>query len=147
MCLALFQMPHKSALQIVFLSELYSLQCHLPNSSYTRCLPNFAIDNFFLCSTVNGLALYCTLYWFVHHSKLSAQLFNVFSSLWLTYDKLFGFEIEPGREIILNVVDKEIKNKVMEEITKTVSIKTPGKGICISLPVDSAIGISDKSLD
>lgn len=61
--------------------------------------------------------------------------------------KLFGFEIEPGREVVLNVVDHEIKNKVMEEITKTVGIKTPGKGICISLPVDSAIGINDKNIE
>lgn len=54
--------------------------------------------------------------------------------------KLFGFEIEPGRELILNVVEEEIKNKVMEEITKEVGIKTEGKGICIALPVDSVIG-------
>lgn len=55
--------------------------------------------------------------------------------------KLFGFEIEPGREVVLTVVEDEIKNKVMEEITKNVGINTKGKGICISLPVDSAIGI------
>lgn len=54
--------------------------------------------------------------------------------------KLFGFEIEPGRELVFNIVEESIKNKVMEEITKEVGIKTPGKGICISLPVDSAIG-------
>lgn len=56
--------------------------------------------------------------------------------------KLFGFEIEPGRELVLNVVEEEIKNKVMEEITKEVGIKTPGKGVCIALPVDSAIGFN-----
>ena len=55
--------------------------------------------------------------------------------------KLFGFEIEPGRELILNVVSDEIKNAVMEEITKTVGIKTPSRGICISIPVDNVIGI------
>ena len=54
--------------------------------------------------------------------------------------KLFGFEMEPGRELVLNVVEEDIKNKVMEEITKEVGIKTPGKGVCISLPVDSAVG-------
>ena len=54
--------------------------------------------------------------------------------------KLFGFEVEPGRELVLNVVEEDIKNKVMEEITKEVGIKTPGKGVCIALPVDSAVG-------
>ena len=32
----------------------------------------------------------------------------------------------------------------MEEITKQVGIKTEGKGICLSLPVDSAIGFNEK---
>jgi len=54
--------------------------------------------------------------------------------------KMFGFEIEPGRELVLNVVSEDIKNNVMEEITKEVGIKTPGKGVCISLPIDAAIG-------
>jgi len=58
--------------------------------------------------------------------------------------KFFGFELEPGRELVLNIVEEKIKNKVMEEITKAVGIKTGGKGICISLPVDSAIGFKDK---
>lgn len=54
--------------------------------------------------------------------------------------KMFGFEIEPGRELVLNVVEENIKNSVMEEITKEVGIKTPGKGVCIALPIDDAIG-------
>lgn len=54
--------------------------------------------------------------------------------------KLFGFEVEPGRELVLNVVEEDIKTKVMEEITKEVGIKTPGKGVCIALPIDSAVG-------
>ena len=57
--------------------------------------------------------------------------------------KLFGFEIEPGREIVLNVVEEKIKNNVMEEITKVVGIKTPGKGVCLSIPVDNIIGIGE----
>lgn len=55
--------------------------------------------------------------------------------------KLFGFEIEPGRDLVLNVVEENIKNKVMEQITKDVGIKTPCKGVCLSIPVDNAIGI------
>lgn len=57
--------------------------------------------------------------------------------------KLLGFEIEPGREVVLNVVEDSIKTKVMEEITKDVGIKTPCKGICLSIPVDNAIGIDN----
>lgn len=58
--------------------------------------------------------------------------------------KFLGFELEPGRELVLNIVEEKIKNKVMEEITKQVGIKTEGKGVCIALPVDSAIGFKEK---
>ena len=56
--------------------------------------------------------------------------------------KILGFNIEPERELVLNVVSDDRKNKVMEEISKEVGIKTPGKGVCISLPISSAIGIN-----
>ncbi len=55
--------------------------------------------------------------------------------------KILGFNIEPERDIILNIVREEDKNRVMEEITKEVGIKTPGKGICIALPVEDAVGL------
>ena len=62
-------------------------------------------------------------------------------------ENLFGFQIEPGRELVLNVVPDEIKARVMEEITKDVGIKTPCKGVCLSIPVDSAIGIDIKNVE
>jgi len=58
--------------------------------------------------------------------------------------KILGFNIEPEREVVLTIVDESIKTKVMEEITKEVGIKTPGKGICISLPVDQAVGFNER---
>lgn len=55
--------------------------------------------------------------------------------------RILGFNIEPEKDIVLNVVLEKDKTRVMEEITKAVGIKTPGKGVCVSLPVDNAIGI------
>ena len=55
--------------------------------------------------------------------------------------KILGFDIEPERDIVLNLVTEEDKTKVMEAITKEVGIKTKALGICISLPVDEAIGL------
>lgn len=54
--------------------------------------------------------------------------------------KILGFNIEPEKDIILNIVAEKDKNKVMEEITKEAGIKTRGKGVCISLPVEDAVG-------
>ena len=54
--------------------------------------------------------------------------------------KILGFEIEPEKEIVLTVVEEKNKAKIMEEITKEVGIKTPGMGICFSMPIDNALG-------
>ena len=56
--------------------------------------------------------------------------------------KLFGFMIEPGREIIYIVTPSEIKDKVMEAITEETGIKTDGMGLCFSMPIDSVIGFN-----
>ena len=56
--------------------------------------------------------------------------------------KILGFNIEPERELVLNIVADSDKNKVMEEISKEVGIKTPGKGVCFALPISSVEGLS-----
>ena len=56
--------------------------------------------------------------------------------------KLFGFMIEPGREIVYIIVPSEIKEKVMEEITEETGIKKDGMGLCFSMPIDSVIGFN-----
>ena len=54
--------------------------------------------------------------------------------------KILGFNIEPEKDIVLNIVTDRDKKRVMEEITKEVGIKTRGKGVCISVPVEDAVG-------
>lgn len=55
--------------------------------------------------------------------------------------RILGFNIEPEKEIVLNIVSNDNKRKVMEEITKNVGIKTEGKGICLSLPIEDFFGL------
>ncbi|MBE6155319.1 MAG: hypothetical protein E7164_01010 [Firmicutes bacterium] len=55
--------------------------------------------------------------------------------------KILGISIEPEREIIFNIVHEKDRQKVMDEITKSVGIKTEAKGICLSLPVDDVVGL------
>ena len=55
--------------------------------------------------------------------------------------KILGFNIEPERELVLNIVNEKDKNKVMEEISEEVGIKTPGKGVCIALPISDTEGL------
>lgn len=55
--------------------------------------------------------------------------------------KILGFNIEPERDIVLNIVLEKDKNKIMEAITKEVGIKTSARGYSISLPIDDVISL------
>ncbi|MGN0577075.1 MAG: P-II family nitrogen regulator [Ruminiclostridium sp.] len=57
--------------------------------------------------------------------------------------KFLGISIQPEKDIILIVVRREEKNKVMKAIAEASGINTQGKGIIFSLPVDSALGLSE----
>ncbi len=56
-------------------------------------------------------------------------------------EKFLGFTIEPEKDIVLNVVKNENKNSIMENISKLAGLKTEGKGVCFSIPVEDQIGI------
>ena len=58
-----------------------------------------------------------------------------------TTAKILGFNIEPEKDIVLNIVLEKDKTKIMEAITKEVGIKTKGRGVCISLPVADVVGM------
>ena len=49
--------------------------------------------------------------------------------------------IEPEKEMVLNIVPKNIRREVMESITKYCGIKTDARGVLISLPLDKVIGL------
>lgn len=60
--------------------------------------------------------------------------------------KFLGISIQPEKDIILIVVKREEKTKVMKAISEAAGINTQGKGIIFSLPVDSALGLSEVEL-
>ena len=57
--------------------------------------------------------------------------------------KILGISIDPEKEIVMIIVDNDIKIKVMEAINKKVGLNTAGKGICFSILVDSALGFKN----
>lgn len=56
--------------------------------------------------------------------------------------KFLNIAIEPEKDIVLNLVDSDKKNDIMKAIVDNCGLKTPGAGICFSLPVDMVAGIS-----
>ena len=57
-------------------------------------------------------------------------------------EKAYGIVIEPEKEIVLILVDKDIKEPILHAVYKKVGLNSPGQGIAFCLPVEDVIGIS-----
>ncbi|MBP3206548.1 MAG: P-II family nitrogen regulator [Lachnospiraceae bacterium] len=58
-------------------------------------------------------------------------------------EKRFHIVVQPDKEIVMILVNKEIKDDVMIALNKAVGLETAGQGIAFSVPVDRVIGISE----
>ena len=56
-------------------------------------------------------------------------------------EEKYGIIITPEKEIILILVDKEIRDRVLNAVYKAVGLATDGQGIAFSLPVSDVIGL------
>lgn len=57
-------------------------------------------------------------------------------------EQFFHIAIQPDKDIVLILVPKEIKDNVLHAIYQNAGLKSAGKGIAFSLPVDEVVGIS-----
>jgi nitrogen regulatory protein PII len=60
--------------------------------------------------------------------------------------QFLGIHLQPEKDVVLIVVQKEDAKGVMRAIVKEAGVSTPGKGVCFSLPVDSAYGLAQKDI-
>lgn len=51
--------------------------------------------------------------------------------------------IEPEKDIVLNIVKKDLKRIVMETINELCGVKTEARGVIMALPIDNAIGLQE----
>lgn len=58
--------------------------------------------------------------------------------------KFLGITIEPEKDVVLVIVEKDEKKKIMQEITDEVGLSHEGRGICFSIPVDNVVGLTEK---
>ncbi len=61
--------------------------------------------------------------------------------------KFLGINLQPEKDITLIVVNKEDKQPIMKKILEDAGIKSQSRGVCFSIPVDSAFGLADKMDD
>jgi nitrogen regulatory protein PII len=55
--------------------------------------------------------------------------------------KLFGIPIEPEREIVFTLIDRQKTEKVLEAINNSVELSKPHRGIAFILEVEKTLGI------
>jgi len=56
-------------------------------------------------------------------------------------EKFLGITIQPEKDVILILAPQAKKARIMEEITHEAGLNTTGRGICFSLPVNTALGL------
>jgi nitrogen regulatory protein PII len=56
-------------------------------------------------------------------------------------EKFFSISIQPEKELVLNVVDRNNAPAVMDAIVAAAGLGTEGRGLTFSLPIDDIVGI------
>lgn len=56
--------------------------------------------------------------------------------------KFLGITIQPEKDVVLILADKDKRNAMMEKISEKAGLNTPGKGISFSVPITSALGLT-----
>lgn len=57
-------------------------------------------------------------------------------------EKYFGVPIQPEKDMVYIIVEKDIKEEVLLEIYKEAGLSTQGQGICFSIDLDEVIGLT-----
>ena len=58
-------------------------------------------------------------------------------------EQFFHLTVQPDKEILMILVDKEIKDGVLKAVHHEAGLDRESQGIAFSLPVDHAVGLSD----
>jgi len=62
------------------------------------------------------------------------------------HKEIMGISVDREKEVVLTLVDSEIADKIMEDIKKNTAFKTEAHGICFTLPVSKAVGLTKNPL-
>ncbi len=60
-------------------------------------------------------------------------------------EKIFNISIQPDKELVMILVEHEIRDAIMKAIYEKVGLKSEGKGIAFCLPVEDVVGLSVKA--
>jgi len=58
-------------------------------------------------------------------------------------ETIYGVRIEPEKDLVLMIVDKDKCKSIMQQIYEKSGLNTQGSGICFALPVDDVVGLKE----
>ena len=61
-------------------------------------------------------------------------------------EQIFHIAIQPDKDIVMILVPVEIKDNVLHAIYRNAGLKSEGKGIAFSVPIDEVVGLSTPSV-
>lgn len=56
-------------------------------------------------------------------------------------EKFFGISIQPEKEVVLILVQQQLKQPIMQAICEKAGLNTQGKGLSFAVPVEEVAGI------
>lgn len=60
------------------------------------------------------------------------------------HKEIMGISIDREKEIIITLIDSETADKIMEAVKQNTAFKSEAHGVCFTLPVIKAVGISQR---
>ncbi len=57
-------------------------------------------------------------------------------------EKIFNISIQPEKEVVMILVEREIKEEILHALYQKVGLQTAGQGIAFCLPVDQVVGLT-----
>ncbi len=57
-------------------------------------------------------------------------------------ERLYKITVQPEKEIVMILVNSEIKDNILHALYRSVGLNTPGQGIAFSMPVDAVVGLN-----
>ena len=62
-------------------------------------------------------------------------------------EKLYEITIQPEKEIVMILVESNLKNDILHAIYKKAGLNTPGQGIAFAMPVEDVAGLNATRID
>ncbi len=60
-------------------------------------------------------------------------------------EQKFNITVQPEKEIVMILVEREVKDDILHALYKAVGLQTAGQGIAFCMPVDDVVGLTPKT--